>query len=59
MNLRFQIVFKRGQTVVATVAGIKETDGEHLTVGELEQVIPTEQLLEKLLGLRVHIEQVA
>lgn len=58
MNFKFKIEFLRGAEVIASVTGIKVVDGEHLTVAEMQQVIPTEQFLEKLLGLRVHIEQV-
>ena len=57
MDLKFKITFKRGPETVAEVVGY-EKSSDHLTLGEMEKVIPTEQFLEKLTGLRVHIEQV-
>lgn len=59
MKLRFKVTFKRGQRTVAEVLGQDEVDVTRLTVGEVvQQVTETEQFLEKLTGLRVHIEQV-
>jgi hypothetical protein len=58
VKLKFKIVFLQGEKEVAVAVGVKEIEGSELTVGEMEQVVPTEQLLEKLLGLRVHVEQV-
>jgi len=58
MELRYVIRFKSGPTTVAEVPGIRTVDGDRVTVQDLQQIIPTEQLLEKLTGLRVHIEQV-
>lgn len=61
MKLRFDIVFKRGTREVARVPGceLPEEAANALTVAEVgEQAIQAEQLLEKLTGLRVHIEQV-
>jgi hypothetical protein len=56
MKLRFNVVFKRGARTVHEIEGIREVDGDDITVGELgEKVIQTEQFLEKLTGLRCHI----
>jgi hypothetical protein len=57
-QLAFRITFKKGPKIVATVDG----DGksyEELTVADVHgHVIETEQYLERITGLRVHIEQV-
>lgn len=57
MRLMFKLVFKRGQETVAEVQG-HEIDSDNVTVADMQRVIETEQFLEKLTGLRVHIEQV-
>jgi hypothetical protein len=58
MKLAFRIVFKKGPKVVAEVEGDGKDAGQ-LTVQEVtETVVATEQFLERLTGLRVHIEQV-
>jgi hypothetical protein len=56
MELRFKMIFLRSNEEVAVVEGIKATDGDYMTVNELQQVPAVEAFLEKLLGLRVHIE---
>jgi hypothetical protein len=57
MKLAFRITFKKGPKVVAVVEGDGKDAGE-LTVAEVtDKVIETEQFLERLTGLRVHIEQ--
>jgi hypothetical protein len=44
---------------VVEVAGVRDVDAREITVHEMsEMVIQTEQFLEKILGVRVHIEQV-
>lgn len=61
MQLQFNVTFKRGNKVVATIKGneLPEGTSKNLTVGELvEKVQETEQFLERLTGCRVHIEQV-
>lgn len=59
MKLRFNITFKSGQKVVAVVEGKTDVEAANLTVADVhERTIETEQFLEKLTGLRVHIEQV-
>lgn len=59
MKLQFELVFKRGQKEVARVVGT-ELSGERatsLTIGDVvEKVSETEQFLERLTGLRVHIQ---
>lgn len=61
MELQFKITFKRSLKTVAEIQGtpLPPSVANNLTVGELvEQVHETEEFLEKLTGLRVHIEQV-
>ena len=58
MTLAFKITFKKGTKVVAEVMGDGKDAGD-LTIAEVtEKVTETEAFLEKLTGLRVHIEQV-
>lgn len=61
MKLQFQIVAKNGQKVLATIDGRPDLDtAGRLTVEEVvEKVAETEQFLEKLTGLRFHINQIA
>ena len=57
-ELRFNITFKRGPNTVAVVEGQRAIQLEDITVGEVtEDVLRTEKFLERLTGLRVHIEQ--
>ena len=56
MKLKFTITFLSGLTVVKKVEGIREVDGEDLTLRELSRVPEIEAFLEKLTGLRVHID---
>lgn len=57
MEIKFNITFKRGTQTVATVQGLP-VNAEQVSVAEAgEKVIDTEQFLEKLTGLRVHIQQ--
>jgi|SRR5580765_621589 len=60
MKLQFRITFRSGSKVVAEVLGLEDKiDASRLSVEEVTaKVIETEQFLEKLTGLRVHIEQV-
>jgi hypothetical protein len=55
--MRIKITFLKGPEVVAEVEAIRDVDLNALSILEMEQIIPTEALLEKLTGLRVHIEQ--
>lgn len=56
--IRFQIVVKEGVDTRATVEGrehVLTTDS--LTVGDVERIPEVEAFLERLTGLRFHIEQ--
>jgi hypothetical protein len=58
MDFRYKITFKLGHLVKAEVLGEPKSD-EHLTIKDVgERIIETEQYLEKITGLRVHIDQV-
>jgi hypothetical protein len=58
MKLRFAITLKKGASTVARAEGL-ERDPSALTVEEVnEKVIATEQFIERLTGLRCHIEQI-
>ena len=59
MKLQFKVVLKSGTKVVAEAIGLENRiDGTSLTIEDVvEKVVETEQFLEKLTGLRVHIEQ--
>jgi hypothetical protein len=58
MKIAFKVVFLKGPKVVAEIIGDAK-GAEDLTVAEVtENVIATEQFLEKLTGHRVHIEQI-
>ncbi len=52
--MRFKIVLKLGQTTIAEAEG-RKVDESYITIHDLDRVIETEQFLEKILGLRVHI----
>lgn len=57
--MKFNVTFKLGTKVVATIEGVRELSGAQLTIAEVtEKIHETEAFLEKLTGLRVHIEQV-
>jgi len=59
MKMQFKVTFKRGPKTVAEVFGVEPIDTDRLTVTEMvEGVHDAEAFLEKLTGLRVHIEQV-
>lgn len=55
-TLKFKLTFKRGTKTIAIIEGFERSiDG--LVVGDVStKIIETEQYLERLLGLRVHIE---
>lgn len=54
-KVKFEIVFKKGVKTLALVEGDAK-DIDHLTVRDItERVIEAEQFLERLTGLRVHI----
>ena len=59
MKLQFDIKFKKGPKVVGEINGLELNNSGDLTLEELTtKVLETEQFLEKLTGLRVHVEQV-
>ena len=59
MKMQFKLTFKRGTKTVAEVLGQENTDAGSLTIEDVvERVQATEQFVEKLTGLRLHIEQV-
>lgn len=59
-DLRFKLVFKRGPKVVAEVEGVRPVAPSEITLAELQdKVIETEAFIEKMTGLRCHIEQIA
>lgn len=53
--MKFEIVVKQSVKEVARIKGIISVDYSQITKEELEKVIETETLLEKLTGLRFHI----
>jgi hypothetical protein len=55
-ELKFKLTFKRGPDTMAEIIGVPRTL-DALTAGDVgERIIETEQYLERLTGLRVHIE---
>ncbi len=58
-KLRFRVVIKNGERQIANICG---TDGPlttgTMTVEDAQRIPETEQFLERLTGLRFHIEQV-
>jgi hypothetical protein len=52
--MRFELIVKSGQTELARVPG-NTVDEEFISVADLNKVIEVEQYLEKLFGLRFHI----
>jgi hypothetical protein len=57
--VKFEIIIKKGLNTVATVKGVKNVDPSDLTAKEEQELITTvPELLEKVLGFRVHINEV-
>lgn len=56
--MKFNVVFKRGATTVNTVIGVVDLSNDQITVGDLKAALAAEQVIERLTGVRVHIEQV-
>lgn len=54
-KFKMEIVAKQGVNEIARIWGL-EKDTQHVTVGDLTEVIELEQKLEKLTGLRWHIQ---
>ncbi|CAB4189656.1 hypothetical protein UFOVP1196_6 [uncultured Caudovirales phage] len=61
MEFQFKITFKSGTKTVAEIEGRENNPlVKDMTIREVtEGVLQTEQFLEQLTGLRVHIEQIA
>lgn len=61
MKLQFKVTFKSGTKTVGEVIGLQDRiDAGNLTVEDVvDNVIRTEQFLERLTGLWVHIDQVS
>ena len=58
MELRYNVIFKRGHMTIATIEGQRAIKLEELTISEVTQkIMETEVFLEKLTGLAVAIEQ--
>lgn len=55
--MKFRITFKSGLETVAVIDGVIRLKHEQVTVADFESILGTEMFLEKLTGLRVHIEQ--
>lgn len=53
----FQITIKNGPHTLIAFTGIKDVDKETLTRADMEKLIETEQLLEKVTGYRFHINE--
>ena len=58
MILQFKITLKRGQKTVAEVEGFDVRDDLPTVADVTAKIFETEQHIEKLTGLRCHIEQV-
>ena len=48
------MIVKLGPTVVSETEG-RHVDKSYITVRDIDKIIETEQFLEKILGLRVHL----
>lgn len=55
-EMQFDVVFKRGAETVATVHGHPMPFGGFRVGDVTDRIIETEQYLERLTGLRVHIQ---
>jgi hypothetical protein len=56
---RFEIVVKRGISEVCKIEAAMNTPLNAITLADMQRVIATEQFLEKLTGLRFHINQIS
>ncbi len=57
-EIRFQIVVKEGVNTTATIQGRERVlTAETMTVGDAQRIPEVEAFLERLTGLRFHIEQ--
>jgi hypothetical protein len=57
MKVKFEIIVKRGNRKIATIEG-HAFEADTRTLNDVAQVIPTEQLLERLTGCRFHINAI-
>lgn len=53
----FQITIKNGPQTLIAFTGIKDVDKTELTRADMEKLLETEQLLEKVTGYRFHINE--
>ena len=59
MKLQFKLTFKRGAKTIAEVIGEEDIDAASMTVEDLvEGVQNAEHFIQRLTGLRLHIEQI-
>lgn len=49
--------FLSGITTVAEVKGIKDVSKDDLTMGDVEKLLNTEKFIERITGLRTHIDE--
>jgi hypothetical protein len=54
--VKFSITIKQGPETKAHVVGVERLE-RHVSVSDIRKVIEVEQYLERLTGLRVHINQ--
>ena len=59
MELKYSLTFKRGEETVATIVGYPVSPGSVTVEDATSKIIEAEHYLEKMTGLRVHINQVA
>ncbi len=55
--MKFTITVKKGLCTKAYIKGTKDVKKHELSVEDLDKVIQTEAFLEKLTGLRFHINE--
>lgn len=56
--MRFQIVVKRGNVTTSLITGLPDVvNTDTLTVADVQKIPEVEAFLERLTGLRFHIEQ--
>ena len=54
--MRFTLTAKSGPATVAHITGIKEVNYRDLTLEDMAKIPETEAFLERLLGLRFHLD---
>jgi hypothetical protein len=55
--MKFKMVVKKGLEEVAVVNGQVEIDADHFTVADAHKILDTEKFLERMFGLRFHLNQ--